>query len=380
MNPWKTKLYFIFPLLAYCGIYLLATLFSLGPLTSWLGGDTYQGLWMIFSLAVFFMLSVEVFNHPQNIEAVTNLILLVSFPVAVYGILQFFGLDPLVWQTTSPSRVHSTVGYSLSLGTYLAMVVPFTLGRLFNVDTRANPRKMAGYVLLLFLQVTCLLFTLSRGALLALMVGSLVFLAALAGKSGWFYNKRPWLLAGLAGALLVGVLAFLTVSSSWGSFLVGKTGINQQQFVENRQVSNTGRLALWRLSLPMITERPLFGYGPDTYALAFIQHYPQEVEENNLSLQYWDAHNLVLSQAMSAGLLGLAAFLGVVGVFFWRTLGRLRRANTATTIHILAAVLASASAYLVQAQFNPAGVVPTILFWLVMAMGVGTSDPFPLPE
>jgi putative inorganic carbon (hco3(-)) transporter len=375
-NPgenWRFGLLILLPLFIYTGIYLLATLTSQDPRTSWLDGDTYQGLLTVLCLAVLFALSIELFKNPQKIELGNNLILLGNVPVAVYGIVQFFGLDPLAWQTTSPSRVHSTVGYSLALGTYLAMVVPFTLARLLQVETRQVPRKLIAYSLLLVLQVACLLFTLSRGALLALVVGILLFLALLALKSKGLQRINGRILVGIAGVTLVGAVILILLSSGWGAFLAGESGLSQQQMMENRQVSNTGRLALWKLTLPMIGERPWLGYGPDTYAQAFIQHYPEEAETNPLSLQYWDAHNLFLSQAMYAGLLGLAAFVGLVIYCYWRMLTCLRQVQEHWTILTLSALLASTSAFLVAAQFNPAGVVPSVLFWLVMAMGVGLS-------
>jgi O-antigen ligase len=252
------------------------------------------------------------------------------------------------------------------------MVVPFTLARLFQAETRQVPRKVIAYSLLLVLQVACLLFTLSRGALLALVVGILFFLALLALKSKRLRN-RGWILVGIVGVTLVGAVILILLSSGWVAFLAGESGLSQQQMLKNRQVSNTGRLALWNLTLLMIGDRPWLGYGPDTFAQVFIQHYPEEVETNSLSLQYWDAHNLLLSQAMYAGLLGLIAYVGLVIYCYWRMLTCLGQAQEHWTILTLVALLASASAFLITAQFNPAGVVPNVFFWLVMAMGVGLS-------
>ncbi len=40
---------------------------------------------------------------------------------------------------------------------------------------------------------------------------------------------------------------------------------------------------------------------------------------------------------------------------------------------LAAALLASATAYLVQTQFNPSGLVATVIFWLALGIGCGLS-------
>lgn len=380
------------PLAAYLGANLLAALLSIDPAQSWWGGGAYQGVLTLLALALLFWLVAENLRGFARLDRLVSMILVGSVPVAIYGCLQYFGLDPLNWQTTSMSRVQSTVGYSLYLGAYLSMAVPFTLARLFAGPDRlrwcdaplgcvapaaqndfasrenAQPRP-ASYAFILVLQVACMIFTLSRGALLALLSGCLIFL----GLSAWRWQRRI-LLAGMSAFVVLAGLLFLAFSFGWGSHLQAQAGgLDPQQVAENRRASNADRLALWRMTIPLIARRPWLGYGPETYALAFSRYYPDETLENPQNLQYWDPHNLLLSQLMSAGLLGLAALIGILVAFYRGLFTLLRRRPARRETLLVAALLSAATAYLVQAQFNPGGIVPTALFWLVLAAGVGIA-------
>ena len=99
--------------------------------------------------------------------------------IALYGVAQHLGLDPINWITDSVSPVLSTMGRSNFLGAYLAMVLPFSLSRILRpVDGTQRLR----YAIILLLQMSCLLLTQARAAWLGFTVGCLLFLALLARR------------------------------------------------------------------------------------------------------------------------------------------------------------------------------------------------------
>jgi hypothetical protein len=85
-----------------------------------------------------------------------------------------------------------------------------------------------------------------------------------------------------------------------------------------------------------------------------------------------------LSHLVSVGAAGLAAFLVVTAVFYHRTVLAFRRAANPFAEALCAAILASATAFLIQAQFNPDVIVTWVLFWVVLAMG--TAVPVKCPQ
>jgi len=123
-----------------------------------------------------------------------------------------------------------------------------------------------------------------------------------------------------------------------------------------------------------VPRRWLLGYGPDTFA----EVYPSGESARSSQGREADAtvddpHNLILNHLTAAGVLGLLAFSYVVASFYKSVLGAFGRGANRQTEATLAAVAASATAYLIQAQFNPDVIVLSALFWLCLAIGVALS-------
>ncbi len=85
-------------------------------------------------------------------------------------------------------------------------------------------------------------------------------------------------------------------------------------------------------------------------------------------------HNLVLDLLMSSGALGLAAFLSILWTFYARSSKALRETAGSEDGMLYAAVVSSATAFLIQAQFNPNVIVLWILFWTSLAIGSAAWD------
>lgn len=355
----------LLPVLIYSGVYILATIFSVDPRQSLWGTITRQGALTVLFLVLFFILIADALRSSLQVDRLVTTLIVVSVPVAIYGWLQYFGLDPLEWETTSLSPVHSTVGYSLFLGAFLAMVIPFTLFRIFGGQADGRYRPFP-FVLILVLQVCCLLFTLSRGAWLGLLGGCMVFLWLLAYR---WQGKRLFLIS--VFVLVAGSL--LLFSMNQGSVLpafTGQNGISDAIVAETRKVSDSDRMMIWINTLPMITRRLLFGYGPETFSTAFWLTHPSGSFSGVPNFNPWDPHNIFLYHLTATGVSGLMAFLWILARFYRITYHAFIGAEDRHTGIMVAAIISSATAFLIQAQFNPNGIVPVVLFWFVLAMGV----------
>jgi len=189
----------LLPALVYLCAYILATAFSIDPSTSLWGVGTKQGTVTVLYILIFFTLLANAIQSNSQIERLVTSLILGSIAVCIYGWVQFLGLDPLDWDSGSISPVHSTIGYTLYLGAYLAQVIPFTLSRMIlNWRNERNLTWVYGIVLLL--QVSCLLFTLARGAWLGFVVGCMVLLWLLA------YRWRKRVLVSLSVLIIAGGL------------------------------------------------------------------------------------------------------------------------------------------------------------------------------
>ncbi|MBI2940939.1 MAG: O-antigen ligase family protein, partial [Chloroflexi bacterium] len=186
--------------LALLAANLLATVTSLSPLTSlWGSYNRLQGLYTLATyVALFFTVAANLRTRAQ-LDRLIRVALLTSLPIAIYGIVQHFRLDPLPWGGDVTFRVSSTLGNPIFLAAYLIMVVPWTIGRLIAALSAAG-RITAG----------ALVHAAGRGARdrrLGVALGQVIVLGALVSLNQRFSNLW-WTAFGIFGALVLVALLF----------------------------------------------------------------------------------------------------------------------------------------------------------------------------
>jgi tetratricopeptide (TPR) repeat protein len=163
----------VLPTLLLAVVYVLTTVTSLVPSISFWGSyPRLQGTYTFFSYVVIFLLMLRTLRSRQQVERLLTVIIVTSFPIALYGIVQHFQLDPLPWGGDVTARVASNMGNAIFVAAYLIMVVPITIGRfvinLHVFEVPASPGEEGrrapniswtiGYGLLLALQALCLAY------------------------------------------------------------------------------------------------------------------------------------------------------------------------------------------------------------------------------
>ncbi|MDA0246400.1 MAG: hypothetical protein OT477_23570 [Chloroflexi bacterium] len=217
-NPraiWHTP--FVLPVVALAVVYLLSTLFSVTPRVSWAGSyQRLQGTYTTLSYLVIFALAVQTFRTAAQIQRAVTAVIIATIPVALYGMLQRFGLDPLPWGGNVQTRIAGHMGNAIFIAAYLIMGVPLTLGRIINSfwhilsDEELNPAdiiRSSIYIFVFAIQLIAIWWSGSRGPQLGLGVGLfafvLIFLVALRnsvqGKTG--YSGRDLALSALGTVL-----------------------------------------------------------------------------------------------------------------------------------------------------------------------------------
>ncbi len=223
------------PIAAIVVSYLVATLFSVVPAVSWWGSyQRLQGTYSTFSYITIFLIAAGTLRTRAQLDRALNTILTVSFPVALYGLLQHFKLDPLPWGGDTTERVAANMGNSIFVAAYLILVVPLTLARWIETLarlTRGTPTRVltigiiavAGGALILvwvfdfalgvalafaYWALTLALLRLTNGSFRdALLTVTYTILLAAQFVAIFFTQSRgPWL--GLAGGLFAFIVLF----------------------------------------------------------------------------------------------------------------------------------------------------------------------------
>ncbi len=121
----------VLPTLVLVAVYILSTLFSITARVSlWGSYQRLQGTYTTFSYIIIFFLTLEGLRRREQLDRLVTVVVLVSLPISLYGIIQHYGLDPLPWGGNVRMRPASNMGNSIFVSAYLILAVPLTLARL----------------------------------------------------------------------------------------------------------------------------------------------------------------------------------------------------------------------------------------------------------
>ena len=405
----------LFALLAGLAIAALSSAFGVSPQRSlWstytrMGGLIDAAHWTAFAVVL-----TAVLRGARDWHRLLNLNLAVGLGVAVVAVLRFhhpdagpFGLLP---EDRHP-RIRATTGNPTFLGAYLQMVVLLAAGFLARSFHAADPeagaavdagraaarrtrkprrrsrrgkrrraapraaagvaagrggRSRAGWTARLFWALTAaagawaLVHTGSMGAVAGLGAG-LAVAAALVARFGGTRRERRLALGGLAtlglaGAALVLALGIRAAGTA-GDYAPAFDSILLERATSTERIGNTlgGRLRNWEAGIKAFAERPLLGWGTGNYHAASGRHIAKSSKRTEIADH---AHNIVVEEAATKGLAGLAAYVLLWGATGWAVLRRARAAgHRERTLAIFAG--GALTGWLVQSQtlFN----APTIL-------------------
>jgi O-antigen ligase len=336
---------------------IVAYVVSVEPRTSLLGEPLQQvGLTTMIALAVAYAVARISVKVTARLVAFLSVAAIAGTAVALYGVVQLAGLDP-VWSGLPRGRVFSSIGQPNWLAALLVMTVPITIA----VAATANRSvvRYAGFVAVL-LQLTVLLATRSRSGYLGLAAIAVIGMVILL-RHPRRTRRTPRQLAA------VGVVAALLAASpiiGLGRITpeVAPTSLAQRAM----SVFDVGGfdaqryIALWKVGAAIAADHPFTGTGQDTYAIMFPQ-YRDEVLDGTFADHFTafrpeSPHNAYLAIASGTGIPTLLAYVGVIvsslAVILPRagTMGRTR----VLLIAIVAAMVLTGS----------------WLFWALMGMGL----------
>ena len=246
--------------------------------------------------AVLFYVAVDLLRKPDHFRTV-----LAGFAVGttVFAIMNL-GAWVIVLATTrladidlgnAPKALYTSPN---SVAMFLEPAVTLATGFALYSGNRRD--RTAALVCLPFL-LASLVATLSRGGLLTLAVLALVVVITI---------PRRGLKLGLLGALVVGGIAILQIP------FVAKRMAHQFD-PSYRYNTFEGRLQIWSDTLHMLRDPQIFGAGLRAYAIVMK---PYVTTPTGLPELY--AHDIFLSMWAEVGLLGLAAFVVLLGMLLWR--------------------------------------------------------------
>lgn len=201
-------------------------------------------------------------------------------------------------------------------GAIVALVLPIVISIYFA--EKHSPLTQAILIVLIAIVLVGLYYSYTRAAWLSIICASIVCLVV-------YYRINFKILAG------IGIIALIIGFYKWDQIQM-ELGRNKyehttESFDERLQsatnvttdASNLERINRWSCAIAMFEQRPIFGYGPGTYAFEYA---PFQEPENLtiISTNFGDmgnAHSEYLGALAEMGIMGLLSFFGIVVAIFY---------------------------------------------------------------
>jgi len=235
-------------------------------------------------------------------------------------------------------------------GAVIAMMIPYVVAFAWDRGSKMKIRLL--FVLLLPFFLAGLVFSYSRASWLSVTIAIAV----------WIIMK---LRIRFTHLLLTTVTIVVILFAFWTQILLkletNKTdsSSNMMKHVESMtnissDASNVERLNRWYCALEMFKEKPVFGWGPNTYQFKYA---PFQIHEfrtiiSTNSGDWGNAHSEYLGALVSSGFPGLFAFLALIVLILYTGIRLYSRTNDARTRLLSMAAVLSLVTYFVHSFLN----------------------------
>ncbi|MCB0138477.1 MAG: O-antigen ligase family protein, partial [Caldilineaceae bacterium] len=309
------------------------------------------------SYVIIALLTAGHLRTPDQIRRLQHTFILVSLPIAIYGVIQHYDKDPLPWGGDVTTRVAANAGNAIFLAAYLLMAVFFTMERIYSSfahllgayseqtgedaeqsNVQDMPAAFAGgaYMFVLMVQLLAIFWTQSRGPILGILLGiylmGLLLFSSLRPR-GYRVLTMSWVGLGLGGVIFL----ILLNTTAVGNAVRTIPSLSRLSTILDLE-SGTAivRVLIWDGASRMVAPhapiiypdgsedavnaiRPLVGYGPEAMWVAYNPFYPPDLahyERRNASPDR--SHNETWDSLVITGILGFIAYMSLfISVFYW---------------------------------------------------------------
>lgn len=278
----------------------------------------------LFSILIFIGMFLIITNTPDiRINRIIVVIVSLGFSISLLGLMQkLTGTTKTYWLVESNSEFPfgPYVNRNHFAG-YICMVIPLTLGLLISrfrslFSSRKRYFKAADFqshlfanfllVFAIVIMILALLFSLSRGGILAFLFSIAVFVIIVAISRLATGNNRGLKISSFVLTVLIAFSVLI-----W----IGHDTILDK--LSDPSSPTTTRINLYVDTLNMFSDFPIFGTGFGTF-----QHIYRKYKTLDDRFLYEHAHNDYLELLSDLGLIGFLIVLAGIVLFLWKILSK----------------------------------------------------------
>lgn len=298
-------------------------------------------------LTLFYVL-LRTFLGDSRWRLVLRIALFVAIGVAAFALFEF------VVERSYPAfegrSIVSTLGNSGYLASYLLLAAGTAVIVFERYCESARPVTYGATILAVFGGVIVLSGNRASfiGAVLGVSAGLLFLLGS---RSGQWKDIAVWLSAGLLGIVVALGIGWLLMPD----VVLGIPVLRRLVLLDPSTGSLAARFGTWEAGLKGFAARPLLGWGPENFDLAYTRFGDLAMHRLDLnqlaagSLEFSRAHNVLVGALTESGAAGLAAYLSV-WLSFFATWHRAWKEDRLTDVEA-GALLAASVGYFVYLQF-----------------------------
>jgi O-antigen ligase len=350
-------------------------------LTSPIEYDSRLELFHVGLYTFIYFLAATTLHRQRDRTALVIALMVLATAETVYGFWQFAKGADVVLNADRPEQYHGRASGTFICPNHFAGFLEIVLGLLLariaihrslaaTLEQRVIQKLLEIFVALIVL--AGIVTSLSRGGWVATAAGFVVF-------AFWGWRARaipPAAAAAVVGALVLAAAAAMSVPSVRHRLAETVAFGEGDKPIEIKDVTMSGRLAMWQGTMRMIPDHLWFGTGPLTWEWFHLKY-----RDPRLQIRPRYVHHDVLQLISDYGLVGFALVAAIFACFFWHA-ARLSRPRHSPEQRAFATGAAVAVAMILVhsfVDFNmhiPANaVLLATLMGLTVAMENGNGQP-----
>ena len=304
------------------------TLFALVLILSLFISETktvnLQDFIIFFSYILIFFLITNNIDGKAAFHSFLHLFFILSSLVSIYTIIQYYGVDPYLSDLNS---LTSTIGQKNWISNYLSMIFPVAF---FYFLLEKEKKSKLIFYLLLTIYYTNLMICQSRGIWISIILTAIfaIYIIFKYNLLKSFQKNQKWLVLLLLTFLVITIIYSTDNPLNKSAITVPERAIST--FDEKDPSINT-RFLIWKTTLEMIGDRPVFGSGIGTFKMNYLNYQAEFLGNNPYYIKYsgkaGEAHNEYLQMWAELGIIGLGIFIGIILMFYSLVIDYLKKVN-----------------------------------------------------
>jgi len=272
-----------------------------------------EGVILYLHFLVFLLILVSVFNKKEEWLKIFRITVMVSAICSFAGVLQKLGIFSF-YGIGSKIRISGTWTNPDFFAPYIVLTI-FIAIFLLVIEKKRNWKIIWG--LILALNCFTLILSGTRAAWIGFGAG-LIFLFSfwLFGCSNLNHKKRE---AILLGVLILSILFLGVILNPDRLSLTENLSFQRLMGVFDwNSGSVQSRLKNWEIALDGWKDRPILGWGPESFGFVFDKYFKTDYIESLSETAFYDRpHNKVLGLMATTGILGILSYLSIFFVVFY---------------------------------------------------------------